>query len=63
MDTIILRTTEEVAAGDPFIAAGHDNRRGCPACFGGFVTMTIEEDGEESFEAVPCKRCAAGENA
>ncbi len=34
-----------------------DRRRGCPACFGGYVTITVEEDGQERDEAVPCKRC------
>jgi hypothetical protein len=29
----------------------------CPACFAGFVTITVEEDGEEHDEAVPCRRC------
>jgi hypothetical protein len=54
----------EVAAGDPFIAAGRDlgrDLRGgdCPSCFGGYVTITVEEDGQERDEAVPCRRCAA----
>lgn len=44
----------EVAAGDPFAAAG---RRSCPSCFGGYVTITVEEDGNERDEAVRCKRC------
>jgi hypothetical protein len=26
-------------------------------CFGGYVTLTIEEDGEEYEVAVPCRRC------
>jgi hypothetical protein len=36
-------------------------RNYCPACFGGYVTMTseAEEDGEEHDEAVPCRRCAS----
>ena len=29
----------------------------CPFCFCGYVTITIEEDGEEHEEAVPCSRC------
>ena len=29
----------------------------CPWCFGGYVTITVEEDGQEREEAVPCKRC------
>ena len=48
--------TVRVAAGDPFKAAA--KRKGCPACFGGFVTIGVEEDGEEHDEAVPCRRCA-----
>ncbi len=38
--------------------ARRDRRRGCPLCFGGYVTMTVEEDGQERDEAVPCRRCA-----
>lgn len=30
----------------------------CPACFAGFVTITVGEDGEDAYEAVPCKRCS-----
>jgi hypothetical protein len=43
-------------AGDPFAYAGE--RQDCPSCFGGYVTITVEEDGDERHEAVPCKRCA-----
>jgi hypothetical protein len=33
--------------------------RGIPCyCFGGYVTITVEEDGQEYDEAVPCRRCA-----
>jgi hypothetical protein len=56
----------EVAAGDPFIAAGSgaDRDRGgdCPSCFGGYVTITYEDadgSGAEVFEPVPCRRCQA----
>jgi hypothetical protein len=32
--------------------------RGIPCyCFGGYVTVTVEEDGQEHEEAVPCRRC------
>jgi predicted nucleic acid-binding Zn finger protein len=44
-------------AGDPFKAAARRRRRECPACFGGCVTMTVEEDDQERHEAVPCRRC------
>jgi SWIM zinc finger len=44
-------------AGDPFEAAS--KRRGCPACFGGYLTISVEEDGQERGEAVPCRRCHA----
>jgi hypothetical protein len=50
-------------AGDGFYAAAKHRpnedhaERGCPACFGGYVTFTVEEDGEEHDEAVPCRRC------
>ncbi len=44
-------------AGDP-IAFGA-KRKGCPACFGGHVTLTVEEDGREYEEAAPCRRCSA----
>jgi hypothetical protein len=45
----------DVLAGDPFAFAGE--RKGCPACFGGWTTITVEEDGEGCEEAVPCRRC------
>ena len=32
----------------------------CASCFGGYVTITVEEDGQEHDEAVPCRRCAKG---
>ena len=53
-----IRRTDhpEVLAGDPFAYAAA--RRECPACFGGYVTITVEEDGEERDEAVPCRRCS-----
>ena len=32
--------------------------RGIPCyCFGGYGTITVEEDGQEHDEAVPCRRC------
>jgi hypothetical protein len=31
-------------------------KRSCH-CFGGYVTITVEEDGQERDEAVPCRRC------
>jgi hypothetical protein len=53
---IVKRTDHpEVGASDPFAYAGE--REGCPACFGGYVTVTYEEDGQERDEAVPCRRC------
>jgi len=30
----------------------------CASCFGGYITITVEEDGQEHDEAVPCRRCA-----
>jgi hypothetical protein len=30
----------------------------CSWCFGGMVTITVEEDGQEHDEPVPCRRCA-----
>jgi hypothetical protein len=47
--------TVGVAAGDPFRAAA--KRKGCPACFGGYVTITTEDDNIARDEAVPCRRC------
>jgi hypothetical protein len=44
-------------AGDPFAYAG-GRALGCPVCFGGYVTITVEEDGVERDEAVPCRRCS-----
>jgi hypothetical protein len=32
----------------------------CASCFGGYLTITVEEDGQEHDEAVPCRRCAKG---
>ncbi|MDQ5827113.1 MAG: hypothetical protein M3441_23355 [Chloroflexota bacterium] len=54
-----VRTTA-VVAGDPFAFAAKraSQRKGCPACFGGYVTITVEEDGAEHNEAVPCRRCS-----
>ena len=31
-------------------------KRAACHCFGGYVTITVEEDGEERDEAVPCRR-------
>jgi len=48
------------------VAIAHATRRGprrsqrrpsCPSCFGGYVTINVEEDGQERDEAVPCRRC------
>ena len=47
--------TARVAAGDGI--AYRAKRKECPACFGGYVTITVEEDGQEHEEAVPCRRC------
>ena len=52
---VTVRTIPATIAGDPFAHAG--KRRGCPLCFGGYVTISIEEDGREHEEAVPCRRC------
>ena len=63
MDTIDSSPSRpEVAAGDPFIAAGsrrdlgHESPHGC---LDGFVYMGWEdpETGEEELERVPCRRC------
>ena len=45
-----------VVAGDPFAHAGR--RKGCPACFAGYVTLGGEDDeGHPGEDAVPCRRC------
>jgi hypothetical protein len=31
----------------------------CPWCFGGYLTISVEEDGQEHDEAVRCRRCNA----
>jgi len=49
--------TVAVVSGDPFRAAGK-RRRSCPSCFGGWLTITVEEDGEEYAESVKCRRCS-----
>ncbi len=48
--------TLRVVAGDPFAYAA--KRSGCPSCFAGYVTLTVEEDGQERDEPVPCRRCS-----
>jgi len=57
-------------AGDPFYAASRRTddtieahyaslERGIPCyCFGGYVAIMVEEDGQEHDEAVPCRRCS-----
>lgn len=56
-----IRRTDhpEVLAGDPFAyaASASSARHECPACFAGWTTITIEEDGQERDEPVPCRRC------
>jgi hypothetical protein len=46
-------TDPATRAGDPFAFAGER----CALCFGGYVTITVEEDDQEYHEAVPCRRC------
>ena len=61
-------------AGDGFYAAAQHRpdetleahyasleRLECPWCFGGYLTVTVEEGGQEHDEAVPCKRCRQAE--
>jgi hypothetical protein len=47
-------------AGDPFYAAGTDEQGEqciyCGGCSYHFIG-SIDEEGEEAFEAVPCRRC------
>jgi len=50
-----VRTIPNAIAGDPFAHAG--KRRECSSCFGGYVSITVEEDGAERVEAVRCRRC------
>jgi hypothetical protein len=38
-------------------------RRPRCSCFGGYVTITVEEDDQERDEAAPCRKCVAGEEA
>ena len=52
-----VRTLPAAIAGDPFAHAA--KRKECSWCFGGCVTITVEEDGRERGEAVPCRRCSA----
>ncbi len=47
----------ELAAGDPFVAAGQHRPH---ACNDGWVTLGVEVDGQERVELVPCKRCQEG---
>jgi hypothetical protein len=61
------RTVEEItytipAAGDPFIAAYPEFEDApCLSCLDtGYVTIGYEEDGEEFYEEVPCRRCNKG---
>jgi hypothetical protein len=46
-----------VAAGDGI--SYRAKRGGCSRCFGGYVSVTVEEDSQEHLEAVPCVRCNA----
>ena len=41
----------------PTVTVGAAKRRDYLAYFGGYATMTVEEDGREHDEAVPCQRC------
>ena len=50
-------TDPDTRAGDPFAYAGE--RVGCSLCFGGYLTITLEGDGQGHDEAVPCRRCQA----
>ncbi len=43
-------------AGDPFFAAAKDS---CSRCFRRYLTITIEEDDEKIYVAIPCKRAAS----
>jgi hypothetical protein len=52
-------TNPSTRAGDPFAYAGE--RQECPRCFGGYLTITVEENGQERDEAVPCRRCHTNE--
>jgi hypothetical protein len=58
---VALKQSFATVAGDPFAYAGRSQRRGCSRCYGGYVYMGVEEDGQERDEAVPCRRCN-GEN-
>jgi len=59
--------TASRTAGDAFHAAPHDQDERPHACLEGVVYIghLVEEDGEEveAFEAVPCRKCVAGEEA
>ena len=64
------------AGDDGFYAAAHHpehddtvethyaalERAECPLCFRGYVTITVEEDGEEYERAVRCRRCEQRED-
>jgi hypothetical protein len=55
------------AAGDPFAYAG-DKRRGCFACYDGWVYLgeAVDDDVvevDEHTERVPCRRCSPGGRA
>jgi hypothetical protein len=34
-------------------------RNGFPSCFGAYLTLMFEKDGQEHYEALPCRRCNA----
>ena len=60
-----MDSTDSSPSGQP--STDHDDtieahyaslERGIPCyCYGGYVTITVEEDGQEHDEAVPCRRC------
>jgi hypothetical protein len=53
---VAVRQSFAHAAGDPFAHAA--KRRGCSRCFGGYITMTGEdEDGHYIEEPMRCRRC------
>jgi hypothetical protein len=68
VDTTDSTSRPEVAAGDPFIAAGSRrldlDQEGPCGCWDGWVYLGWEdpETGEEEIERVRCRRCGAAES-
>jgi hypothetical protein len=49
------QTIQISPAGNPFPVAPPSDE--CSMCFRGYLTLCYEEDGEEVYISIPCRRC------